>query len=513
MKRSLALFAALIVVSLSGLIVTCGVVGGSAENVAVTEDIIYGDASFADGLTVHGVSRYGYYLYWDSEMKFENSVRTDSTDFRYYQLNRGDPRRGRSDPKVSYSDETGLSMPVVYNFYPNDKFAKDVEKWTAELEPQSQEKRTVRVADYYKYYPVYPNLALPGARYSGQALPYTTSWDDFQTKFQRYFRIPVLDDEYLEITLTKSENSFLYPSQSYSSYSHASYGHEFTPYCNGVYTGDAYYFYFANRAERRIEAGFLTTPDDEILVDTSRIPGGYGVYRIPCVESERGALADIDGLSTAYPIDERAQITSLGASPDRSKLFLHTIEDRTWYLSVIDRESMALLQKIEIRRNMPYFPPSLDGGAFVVNGDNFLLVNFRDPTPEIVVLDEREDGYAVRQRIVNDGTPADNARAWDWWDSQMLDAAYAWDGERLAVVWNPQKMINDNRWTYEMCGVAVAVCANNSLQFFAEYGNSLDECNLRLSSADERSIRFSAYSFPYASFVRPEGNAARAYWS
>ena len=64
-----------------------------------------------------------------------------------------------------------------------------------------------------------------------------------------------------------------------------------------------------------------------------------------------------------------------------------------------------------------------------------------------------------------------------------------------------------------MCGVAVAVCANNSLQFFAEYGNSLDECNLRLSSADERSIRFSAYSFPYASFVRPEENAARAYWS
>ena len=91
MKRSLALFAALLIVSLSGLIVTCGVVGGSAENVAVTEDIIYGDASFADGLTVHGVSRYGYHLYWDSEMTFENGVRTDSADFRYYQLNRGAP--------------------------------------------------------------------------------------------------------------------------------------------------------------------------------------------------------------------------------------------------------------------------------------------------------------------------------------------------------------------------------------------------------------------------------------
>ena len=207
----------------------------------------------------------------------------------------------------------------------------------------------------------------------------------------------------------------------------------------------------------------MTTPEDELLVDTSHIPGGYGIYRIPCVESERGALADIDGLSTAYPIDERAQIVSLGKSYDNAKLFLHTIENRIWYLSIIDRESMALLQKIEIRRNTPYFPPSLDGGVSVVNGDNFLLINFRDPAQEIVVLDERGDGYAVRQRIVNDGTPADNVRAWDWWDCQLLNAAYAWDGERLAIVWNPQKMINDNRWTYEMCGVAVAVCANDKL--------------------------------------------------
>lgn len=513
MKKSLALFIASVTLSLCGLIVTCFVIAGSAENVTLTEDVIYGDASLTDGLTVRAASQRGHHMEWDTTLQFADGGYTDSTQYRHYQF--ATDNAPRKEPKVSYSDDASLSLFVSYNFKndPRDKLQQACQKWMEELEPGSQERHTIKLSDYYSYYPIYANLSLPGERYSGVSVSYTVSWYDFLEKFRRYFRIPVLEDEYLEIIVTKSEDAPFSSAESYWTHVHAP-GSVYAPYCGGVYTDDAYYFYVTNRADLQTEEGSVTAPEEERLVDTSLIPGGYGVYRIPCVQSERGALADIDGLSTAFSVDERAQIVSLGQSPDSSKLFLHTIEDGTWFLSVIDRASMTLLQKLDIRRNAPYVHPLMgDAAASIVSGENFLLISFRYPTPEIVVLDERGDGYAVRQRIANDDVPEGSRRAQSWWDCQMLNAAYAWNGERLAIVWNPQKMINDNRWSYDMCGVAVAVCEQGKLQFFAEYRSSLDDCNGNLDGLSNLNMKMGLGSAGYGFFVTPKRNALRAHWS
>ena len=81
----------------------------------------------------------------------------------------------------------------------------------------------------------------------------------------RFFRIPVLQDEYVELGIDKNMDG----TGSGRSISSVMEGDRFWMNVESVITDDTCFFWFGNRT------------DKDRLVDTSRIPGGYGVYMLP----------------------------------------------------------------------------------------------------------------------------------------------------------------------------------------------------------------------------------------
>lgn len=56
------------------------------------------------------------------------------------------------------------------------------------------------------------------------------------------------------------------------------------------------------------------------MVDTSLIPGGYGIYRLPYDREKEIFLSE--KLEMVYALDPEKQYTDIYASPDGAKLFL-----------------------------------------------------------------------------------------------------------------------------------------------------------------------------------------------
>lgn len=124
------------------------------------------------------------------------------------------------------------------------------------------------------------------------------AWNDF-------FRIPVLDDEYYDVGLTKGSDGEIYVTTDYGT---AEGDDDFYFNVQSCDTDEAAYFFFESHSM------------SGNVVDTSMIPGGYGIYRMP--HGEEDGKSPIERLETVYPLDPNAYYRSISASPDGKKLFV-----------------------------------------------------------------------------------------------------------------------------------------------------------------------------------------------
>lgn len=124
------------------------------------------------------------------------------------------------------------------------------------------------------------------------------AWNDF-------FRIPVLDDEYYDVGLTKGSDGEIYETTDYGT---AEGDDDFYFNVQSCDTDEAAYFFFESHSM------------SGNVVDTSLIPGGYGIYRMP--HGEKDGKSSIERLETVYPLDPNAYYQSISASPDGKKLFV-----------------------------------------------------------------------------------------------------------------------------------------------------------------------------------------------
>ena len=224
-------------------------------------------------------------------------------------------------------------------------------------------------------------------------------------------------------------------------------------------TDEAFYFTFNNRTEQGA------------VVDTSLIPGGYGIYRIPYTvdfdpNKETGIL--IDQISTVYSIDPSHEVLRLHSSHDKSKLLLHTLENGWYVLTVIDRESMTALQRFEIQEKAP-------------EHDFWKLWEDEEQDIFMVEMDQSYAFFALQE----DGTYAQiflceiptkvHGR------SQYSDMLY--DGTRLVVgdVHNWLDTTNTAEGVFYL-----SVYDASGLRYYGEYDTSL---NSKIQSSEYNSVR------------------------
>ena len=395
MRKSLILTLILLVLAIGGFGAAHAAVNAQKDAVVITETTAAGDPAAAEGVRVQLRTKCADHLLWETHYAAgaPDGTYTDFT-FSYRTL---------QDSEESYA---GLDLYTVWNYSyggplgetaderekPQLKLFRDV---ASRLGDASQRTETLALRDYYEYYPLDGYLDLPALRENG-GTPLVAEYEPIQS----FFRIPVPEDVRVTVTVRRDSET-----QYYDCAVNAVPGSGWNLWTNSVVAGDDT-VYFA--------LGFRTENGD--IVDTSRIPGGVGIYRLSVAEEPAR-------LETVFPLDPAVQVSDLHLSADGRRLLLIALEGDTYYLTVIDLETMMALQKL------PVLEDAADSGVVCAYyQDDFLMLQFyAEPQHRFVVIAAPETGdYAVALR----GDVDANDGAWQGYEGST---AMDFNGEALVI--------------------------------------------------------------------------------
>ena len=473
MRKTLMIFLALVLVCGCGTALAAQAVSAPREEILFQEHIFSGDPAAADGLTVQLKTGMRYKLNWESTVQFSAQDYRAETSFRFL------PAGQAEQPEMSYRG-------VEINFYHDAAttgsddvfgFSTAYQSLLDTLSPGESGSMTIRFADYYDEYPFEFSIDLPGVNYdplvNWQDASADSEWlgERAQVALGCFFRIPVLQDEYVELGIDKNMDG----SGSARSISSVREGDRFWMNVESVITDDTCFFWFGNRT------------DKDRLVDTSRIPGGYGIYILPYVQSEADSFPVTylcaDQLACFFPLDPAVEIRHLGLTPDGSALVLHTVENNIYYVTLIDVKTAAVLQKLAVMDDF-----TDEDYTNITETDDFTCIRVSER--RICVLTQEADGR-FRVALTSD------------FDSELPFAVghsstseMAFDGERLALVRNDETvlvngaastkrylagstagLITEDGTYVDNCGFTIAVFDASGLAYYGGYRSSLEGVN------------------------------------
>ena len=474
MRKTLVIFLALVLVCGCGAALAAQAVGALREDITFQEHIFSGNPAAADGLTVQLNAGMQHKLNWESTVQFSAQDYRAETSFCFL------PAGQAEQPEMSYRG-------VEINFYHDAAttgsddvfgFSTAYQSLLDTLSPGESGSRTIRFADYYDAYPFEFYIDLPGVRYETLANWENVSEDSewlgerAQAALGRYFRIPVLPDEYVELGIDKDMDG----KGSARSISSVMDGDRFWMNTECVVTDDACFFWFSNRT------------DQDKLVDTSLIPGGYGIYMLPygplSPEAEASAFYGgntnevyTDQLTCFFPVDPETRIEHLWLTPDKTRLLLHTVENNIYYVTLIDCKTGAVLQKLEVST----FDPK-ENYANITETADFVCI--QQTQGRICVLTQDADGlYQIALR--SDYLPDDL-----YSPVYATVRAMAFDGNRLAIVNNDETVLSNDGPS------AAAYLAGSTEALITPDGTYVGNCGFILTVFDETGL---AYSGGYVS--------------
>ena len=456
MKKIIATVLLLVLLSAVAFCTVGFAVGSERTNVAVKERVLYGDRSYAEGVTVQTKAHYDLHLLWNTSYTIgENPVIKTDYEFYYsaYVKNTEPHYFGvMLDANLKYgldiraSDEKCVGLQKAYR------------ELYQSLKPGESGTKMIRLQDYYEYYPVRITMSLPGVLWQGN--DYDALYDDLSGQersvwdaFNEFFRIPIPEDlPAFEISMSRYSGD---------GFSMGSSGHENDYYFHtkATHTDDRVYFSISNKLYGKEGASY---------VDTSLIPGGYGIYSF-AYENVRGSAdpsrapfhssyetgVDETSLATVYPLEQQEEVIYLTLSRDESKLLMFAEEYGTTYLTVIDIATMTALQKFKVTDAKYY--------TFYEYEDYIAMVGW----DSVTVIEVQEDGT---YRLAFDVSHMNEVNASDY--QRGVAPAMDFDGKRLVIVDSAGD--GDNVYSsLELCGFTVAVYDATGLVYYGEYESSL----------------------------------------
>ena len=462
MKKALALALVLLTVSVGGMCAAVFMLRGQQDRVEVTRLSEQGNPAVLDGLEVLLHSRAS-----DSQMNWFTTYRPGQTHFvdtqsaykRFWdEENRYDYLMGHL-----HGDEKARSM-VLSHGYSMDYDAEEenptgldlaIHQIAEETKPGTQSTRTVSVRDYLPFYRISASFRLPDVEgyVEGYVRGENENWKELmaaeearEEAINQFFRIPVQESEKVTISVAKDGEGNVGRNYDLEFFDADSFDFYISSRDN-VVTDDAFYFTFNNRN------------DQGEVVDTSLIPGGYGIYRLPYTmdfdpQKETGILTE--QLATVYAVDPGHEIIRLHSSHDKSRLLLHTLENGWYVLTVIDRESMTALQRFEIQEKSP------EKDSWKLWEDQEQDIFMVEMDKSYVFFAQQEDGTYAQVFLCQ--IPSQMQERSEWSDM-------AYDGKRLVVgdVYDWRDSTNTAQGVF-----CLSVYDFTGLRYWGEYDLSLN---------------------------------------
>ena len=426
------------------------------DQVQFTETVLAGDPAVVDGLSVQTHATYGNHLFWDSTTKLQAGAPQTQTEYHFFNTEQEHSYDQSYQGVEIYSAvqssgsnfldtpkhrQTGLER-VYQELYDSAATDKEVEK-------------TIMVADYCEYYPLEGFISLEGINHDFGIWTYGPSQSDslaMWNKLQEFFRIPVLPTERITISLTKNRDGSLATGSSGNDE-----GDQFYLDTQSVVTPQTCYFTFNNHTLKGN------------TVDTSLIPGGYGIYALEYTagvvktlkgggtEVTKNGCLHLDSLRMVFPIDPTEEFLQLSQWEDDGTLLLYTRRKNDYFLTIIALDTMQQIQRLKIQSTQA------DDGAWynLLESDDF-IVTVIDQTAT-VLLPNGDGTFRIDMQTPN----TLNLEYLPW---RMDSKAVAYHDGKLAVAY--ENIDQTTGFRYAPCFDAL-IFDNTGLVFLAQYQSSL----------------------------------------
>lgn len=480
MRKSLALFLVLLVCVIGGTCYVSADLLKEKDNVQIAETVILGDKSVVEGVTVERNVKYDTHIRWNTTYVVGEEAKCD-TIYTF------DEQGKLYEENIRRYEGIELHTNVIRAFEDASEKAEDltgVDRAMKELfdetEPGQENSKIIDLKDYLDFYEYEITIELPGdithhflnreeleesLAYYGNDKNYWGSLYLEELKeelhiletFTEFFKIPVIDNHLYEIAVSKDKDGNLYgwsygtangggSSGNVSMGSTLTDSDSFNMWAISAFTEDMCYFTFDPYT------------DNGQLVDTSYIPGGFGIYQLP-FDKENGTI-DVDNLRLVYALDPTEDILNLHYDERRNTLLLlgHKDAETGYQMTVFDADTM------EVKQEVFY---SDDGyGAGIYMGDDFIVLETMD---DVIVLSVEENG-TYQKELECDIKCLKEQTSVEYLDFARMD--FDWDGGKLIFA----GALNDRtsyRY-YQSCGFYLAVYDKTGLIYYGEYVSSLD---------------------------------------
>lgn len=443
MRRYFVLLLALLVLSASCLVYADVSLVDQRDRVELKRNVVYGDEKYAEGLTVNSRVHLQHQLFWETthQVGHENDLETE------YSF---------SSSRVY---ENGAQKKSFFEMFNDSDIGLEVyERFLGEIAPGESREKVIKLSELYEFYPMYFDLEFNGLHLFrfGDSVRDESS-EQLYTLLNDFFRIPVLDNDYISIHLERSNSGNEYSYGWGSNYEES--WDSFSIYTQHVAMQDTIYFTVNNRS------------NDDVIMDFSNVPGGYGIYALKYDPAD-GSVE----LETVYSLPEEEQV-SYFALDARGNFALVTVSEEGVMLTVMDPDSMETLQKLEISRGEE------ETVYTIFPYDDFWAFELSDNRIALLTLD---DGGVYSHEFTVELDPVGGM--FYLGGREAMD----WNGERLALAWYKAPGEIYTSYSY-VPDYYVAVYDSSGMLFFGEYDSSLSS----LAECEDPLISGSVYFMDY----------------
>ncbi len=459
MRKTLAFFTAVIILLISFYCGVFAVVNREKENVVISENYVYGDRKSAENVTVNLKNIYKENLLWDTTYNIGKNKA--ETEFSLYKNRIPREYEYRKHFQLHSTFHQGIAGSHGLDRYTglNKAYSELIES----AEPHVETEKLILLSDYLDYYPLNIDITFPDVYSFDSSMEYdmSESEKDLIESFREFFRIPIMKDHKLKIRVTVGDEGNIYSSGTTSGTGLDENEDSYGFYTDSVITDNECFLYFGNRSD----LGYT--------VDTSLIPGGYGIYRLPYSEKDKNVSFDFKNLKNIYPIDSDYTVSALEISEDKKSLYMVTKEENKNVFTIIDAETFETKERTIISEDK-------DESAYPEYIENdFIIFNIYHPNREakFSVYSFDEKGKPVHEITAYKYIQA------DYEDDEMYIGTEIYEDSNIKALWNGEKLYvvhtfdNTSQRQIQQNGFKLAVYGKDGMQFYGEYITGLSTGN------------------------------------
>lgn len=438
MRKTLALFTAFLIFTLFLTAFTAKEIyqQGKAVEFVLTEET--GDRSYLDNISVDMEITHSGMLNWSVNFtppsETSTTLRFQKTEERFY---------GYNNYGIDVWHFNSLDLAYI-----NDDIKREKEDMKSNLSDTGDKKTLyIRMADYFDYYPIKPNLYLPGFNlsYSYSEIDDKAGYSfsdissergvGFINKLQDYIKIPPYENDIRNETIVKTEHGYSYSTELMNNFNFS--------FDNALFS-DKLYFTFDNRIY-----------PTEIRVDTSEITGGYGIYSVPYTEND----VLFEQMKTEYTVNENSNIVYLDGDNEKDLLYLCLIENESFIFRIIDRKTMTDVASLDL---FPYKEGDII--QYKICEDFFV---FHKNNYELKIVKKIDGLY---KEVFSYTVPEENNFRWEYFP---YESSCAFDGERL-IIFTPEREYHFDEPYFSLTH-EIIILTEKGLGYYGKWLNSLGE--------------------------------------